>query len=379
MKPSIITPDEFQRLAIAVAELPFVSSQREPSDYVLDVLETVLNFHMQTTVVVEALSYFRQEVQGPRALYDHHALRALLATFPDTPAGNQAASRCLWNNRHWTRVALLRRLLEFLESVNVTDQATLRTWACHADYARDFKHRVKGLGFAVFQWLRIRCGADTIKPDVWVINFARRVLGRRLAEPLLVESFERLTPWVGESLVNIDVTIWHYEKGAMATDVPGLRLLAWHGLKRRFEATLTSPPAGLGRDWTIQLADNTQLRYDAAGLDLLPTESLFGGRAPGETRVQLRQTHWTEGLMLSLSVHQTAPLVPSLWRTVKRRLKDQDWECRNLPVFAARLELEESTRFAQDHSLDDLNDWVADQVAAVIEALQAMVGVDCAN
>lgn len=87
---------------------------------------------------------------------------------PDTPAGNQAASALLWNNRHWTRIELLRRFLHFLEQHQLTNQPSLHAWAKQASFERDFKGQVKGLGIAVFHWLVIRCGADSIKPDVWV-------------------------------------------------------------------------------------------------------------------------------------------------------------------------------------------------------------------
>jgi hypothetical protein len=41
---------------------------------------------------------------------------------------------------------------------------------------------------------------STIKPDVWVIKFAQRVMGRRLLEKALVALFHEIAPWVGESL-----------------------------------------------------------------------------------------------------------------------------------------------------------------------------------
>ncbi len=62
MKQSI-TPQELTRLAIGVAELPFIHPNREPTDYMLDVMETVINFHIQTPVVVNSLTYFREQVQ----------------------------------------------------------------------------------------------------------------------------------------------------------------------------------------------------------------------------------------------------------------------------------------------------------------------------
>jgi hypothetical protein len=61
---------------------------------------------------------------------------------------------------------MLRRLVPFFESSGVTDHESLVTWAKAADFRRDFQGQVKGLGYAAFQWLTMRCGVETVKPDV---------------------------------------------------------------------------------------------------------------------------------------------------------------------------------------------------------------------
>lgn len=161
-----VTEEQFRQLLIACAELPFIHPAQWACDYVLDVMQTVLDFQMLTTTVEKAMLYFRDQVQASQGVYTHEQLVTLLNRFPDTPAGNQAASQLLWNNRHWTRIELLRRFLQFLEQRQLTDQPSLHAWAKQASFERDFKGQVKGLGIAVFHWLVIRCGADSIKPDV---------------------------------------------------------------------------------------------------------------------------------------------------------------------------------------------------------------------
>ena len=55
MKKKQLTPEQFQQLLIATANLPFIRQRRQPTSYLSDVLETVLNFQMQEPVVVKAL------------------------------------------------------------------------------------------------------------------------------------------------------------------------------------------------------------------------------------------------------------------------------------------------------------------------------------
>ena len=230
-----VTPQEFQKLLIATADLPFIRESRVKTDYMLDVMETTLNLHIQEPVVINALNYFQKHhnqppvLQSPHqcSIHTHADLQRVLGGFPDTEIGNKEASQYLWGNYHWTRIDLLRRFLDFLTSVNVTDQPSLHAWARTADFERDFKGKVKGLGIAVFHWLLLRCGVPTIKPDIWVINFVKRVLAsdRNISEKKLVQAFHDIAPLIGESLEAIDLTIWYYEKMAMATtDVPQLRI-----------------------------------------------------------------------------------------------------------------------------------------------------------
>jgi hypothetical protein len=68
----------------------------------------------------------------------------------------------------WTRVVMLRRLVKFFESIDVTSQFALERWARSAQFERDFQGKVSGLSYAAFKWLVIRQGVETIKPDAHV-------------------------------------------------------------------------------------------------------------------------------------------------------------------------------------------------------------------
>lgn len=175
-----LTPQDRLKLLAAVSDLPFIHRTPKSQDYMRDLMLTVLDFHMQAEVVGKAINYFRDRVQSEHDIHTHADLTRILGIYPDTPEGNVEASRFLWNNRHWQRAHLLRGLLAFLTSIDVTSQDDLRCWARKATFDRDFLGKVKGLGLAVFQWLLIRMGVPAVKPDVWVINFAQRVTGKRV-------------------------------------------------------------------------------------------------------------------------------------------------------------------------------------------------------
>ena len=54
MKKNELSPEDFSALANAVADLPFVKPNRAPADYMLDLMETVINFHVRVEVVVSS-------------------------------------------------------------------------------------------------------------------------------------------------------------------------------------------------------------------------------------------------------------------------------------------------------------------------------------
>ena len=370
MKNISVTPEEFQQLLVACAELPFLHQPRAKTDYVVDVMQTVLDFHMQAPVVFNALAYFREHVQPQHGICTHAQLEAVLSGFPDTLEGNKAASQFLWGNAHWKRIELLRLLLPFLTSINITDQPSLYAWAEQADFERDFKARVKGLGLAVFHWLLIRCGISSIKPDVWVINFGKRVLGKRVAEAKLIEAFRGISLLIGEPLATLDVTIWYYEKMAMAaTDVPALRIAWWHMLKDELGSRMKDALPGVA--WQLALDAKALLRYDEAGLTMTPSFPLLGKENSGMTTLAVRQSLWSEGLALTLQLTHETALPTMVLEQFKARLEAYGWEVGNEPVFVASLDLDSELLTTPETTLDEMAEWASEISQCVVEAVTA--------
>jgi hypothetical protein len=338
-----VTPEEFQKLLIATADLPFIRETRAKTDYMLDVMETALNLHIQEPVVVNALNYFQKHHNQPpvhsyqpQCIHTHADLQRALSGFPDSTEGNKNASQYLWGNYHWTRIALLRQFLDFLTSINVTDQPSLHAWARKADFERDFKGKVKGLGIAVFHWLLLRCGVPTLKPDIWVINFAKRVVGgRKISEQKLVQAFHEIAPLIGESLETIDLTIWYYERLAMATmDVPQLRIVWWHMIHQQLSQRLLASSCHAA--WQVELDDKEKLRYREAGITIKNC-TLFGSSvADAPVTMTLRQCSWHKGLELELVVSCEAPLPQAAFdRIIAMVVKDRlEWVVINEPSLA---------------------------------------------
>ncbi len=147
----MVDEHDVERVARAAERLPPAAPANLETDYVVNLLETVLDYMMQTTSVVRALEHFRTHRWDEIRTLDD--LDAALARYADDQPGNTALATHLWGNRHWTRAHQLRDLAAFFRSIDVVDAESLRSWAHESEFQRDFKGRVKGLGPAVYQAL----------------------------------------------------------------------------------------------------------------------------------------------------------------------------------------------------------------------------------
>ena len=373
MKKNDLTPEDFAALANAVAELPFTQPHRAPADYMLDLMETVINFHIRVEVVLSSLGYFRDHVQQQHQIYTHQDLKTLLTRFSDDEDGNKAVSQFLWGNFLWTRIALLRKLLAFFESVGVIDQASLHAWAARSTFEHDFRNKVKGLGIAVFHWLQIRSNVDSVKPDVHVLNFGKRVIGRRVSEKVLVDAISQIAPLVGQSMATVDVTVWFWGRLGMADDKPGMRLIAWNMLKARLEDRLRDEVLQ-DFNWRVILDSPEKLRFGAAGLTIQPDRSLFGKAVPGTTSATIQQSPWTEGLELEMMIRHDTSLPLPLFEKLRKKLAEQFWEVVNDPQFTASLEIDDSLMMTEVMSYQDLTEWVAKMIEQALPGLTTLRG-----
>lgn len=216
-----MTSDEdIEKLASAAAKLAPSASTYLEEDFVMNLLETVLDYMQQTEVVVKALERFRENCWTEvRSLAD---LEELLSRFPEDQIGNTALAQHLWGYNLWTRAQQLRDLTRYFRRIGVVDQDQLRQWAHRSSFKTDFEGQVKGLGPAVYQWLVMRQGVDTVKPDVHVRRFAEAAVGRSLNDQDVIELTTNAAQRIGIRAFELDWRIWEASRGG-ALELPRFR------------------------------------------------------------------------------------------------------------------------------------------------------------
>lgn len=207
----MISEEDIEQLAAAARELAPSASVYLEQDYVMNLLETVLDYMLQTEVVVKALEHFRQNRWNEARSLDD--LERLMAQFPEDQAGNTALAHHLWGYNLWTRAHQLRELARFFRSIGVVNQEQLRQWALRSTFKNDFEGRVKGLGPAVYQWLVMRQGVDTVKPDVHVRRYAEAAVGRKLTDQDVIELTTKAAHSLGIKAFELDWRIWEASRG----------------------------------------------------------------------------------------------------------------------------------------------------------------------
>jgi hypothetical protein len=216
----VITEEDIESVVAVGRGLPPAASSYLEDDFVMNLLETVLDYMLQTTVVVAALEYFRaNRWESIRTLDD---LDAVLARYSEDQNGNTALAVHLWGYRLWTRAQQLRDLVRYFRSIGVVDRESLKAWAHDSEFKRDFAGRVRGLGPAVYQWLVMRQGVDTIKPDVHVRRFAEAAVGRPLGDQDLIDVVCQAAQRLGIKAYEFDWRIWE-RPGAARCPIRGHR------------------------------------------------------------------------------------------------------------------------------------------------------------
>jgi hypothetical protein len=130
----VISEEDIDKLASAARELELSASVYLEQDFVMNLLETVLDYMLQTDVVVKALEHFRQKRWNEARSLDD--LERLMAGFPDDQAGNTVLAQHLWGYNFWTRAKQLRELARYFRSIGVIDQEQLRQWALRSTFKR---------------------------------------------------------------------------------------------------------------------------------------------------------------------------------------------------------------------------------------------------
>jgi len=226
----MVSEEDIAVVVEACREVPDPVGDYLEDDFLVNLVATVVDFQTHTTAVARALLHFRHRVRSALGSVDD--LVELMERWPATKDGNTALAEYLWGYKMWTRAQMLRDLVAYFISLGVTDQEQLRVWAQKASFA-DFEGQVRGLGPAVFQWLVMRQGVDTVKPDVHVHRFVGSVLGRQLSDSDAVAVLTEAARRLRRPGTRLDWAIWEAGRlGSVRPSSPAARLGADRAVSR---------------------------------------------------------------------------------------------------------------------------------------------------
>lgn len=111
------------------------------------------------------------------------------------------------------RARILREVVQFVctivqKSPTLPEEEVLKDWALQAKPHECETLGIKGFKIAGFQYLRIRFGADTTKPDVHIIRFISQALNRRVSPYEALALLEAASERLGLSVREVDSAIW---------------------------------------------------------------------------------------------------------------------------------------------------------------------------
>jgi hypothetical protein len=210
LEERMITERDVGLIAERGRHLPPAEGFYIENDFVTNLIATVLDYQLHTTAVERALGHYKERRWDQ--IRDLDDLKAVFEMFDDSQEGNRQLAQHLWEYDLWTRAEQLRRLTEFFESIGITNQTALKAWAETSTFERDFQGRVRGLGPAVYQWLIMRQGVETVKPDVHVRRFAEVAIGRPLSDNELIVGVERAARVLGLTPLEFDWRIWEWSR-----------------------------------------------------------------------------------------------------------------------------------------------------------------------
>lgn len=203
---------DYEKLLVRCKALPPYQGDYAVKSFLSNVILTVLDYQMPNTVVNKAHEKFERVHRS--YIQDIYQLAAFLDRYPNDKQGNTDAAVALWGYKHWTRLGQLRGLVAYFIHIGVVDADSLKQWATTATFKDDFKGKIKGLGPAIFQWLIMRAGVETIKPDVHITNFVSSVIGYAPNFDVTIKTIVNIAKEIGKTPRELDLAIWELQRGA---------------------------------------------------------------------------------------------------------------------------------------------------------------------
>lgn len=204
---------DIDAVAEAARDIPPAKGNYIEEDFVMNLIATVLDYQQSTTAVERAFQHFKDNRWDE--IRTGEELEQVMSKYPADQEGNTDLAQYLWGYNLWTRAQQLRDLTGYLKQIGVTNQESLKRWAKSSRFERDFQGRVKGLGIAVYHWLVMRQGVDTVKPDVHVRRFAERAVGRPLSDQNVVDVMVKAAHQLGMQAYELDWAVWEASRDGL--------------------------------------------------------------------------------------------------------------------------------------------------------------------
>ena len=117
------------------------------------------------------------------------------------------------NYNHEARANTLAATLKWLVTIGGRGSeqeqvANLECWAADARPEDYCDLAIRGFGLAGYQYLRMLFGANTAKPDIYILRFVMSRLGRRVSPLNALRLLERAARMSGVRLRDLDTSIW---------------------------------------------------------------------------------------------------------------------------------------------------------------------------
>ncbi len=209
----MLSESELATLEERCRAVPLTSSEYVATDFVMALFDTVLDYQNHVETIRKAGEHFTANHFDE--IWSLDDLERALVRFPDDQDGDRELATYLWGNRHWRRAHELRGLVAYFRERDVIDLASLRRWAA-GSRPEDFLGHIKGLGPAVYRWLVMRAGVETIKPDTHILRFVGSAVGRSVSEDEAVSSLEAVATRLGVQARVLDWSIWESQRGSGA-------------------------------------------------------------------------------------------------------------------------------------------------------------------
>ena len=121
----------------------------------------------------------------------------------------------LWNYNHPQRVELLRNLLQYFLNYRMDnnikdDLEALKKWGDESSVEKFEAWDIQGIAFTTYQYLRMLCGANTVKPDIHILRIVENGVGRKLSLEDSVKIIENISKDMDIKARDLDHAIWLY-------------------------------------------------------------------------------------------------------------------------------------------------------------------------